>query len=135
MILYMCILCGLTIWCKVGFPSRGGRSALNRPVVRGSSLGAEEPSSQIKGPQFYQKGPLLCLKRPQICHYFVEKVHNFVQKNHPVEVSGYGPAPIIINSDVIDSQNTLIKIILIEESTIYKKQGHAVSSLSKMRLA
>ena len=53
---------------------------LTRPVARGSSLGAEEPPSQMKGPQFYQKGPLFCLKKPQIClkvHYFVEKVHNF----------------------------------------------------------
>ena len=34
---------------------------------QGGFLGAEEPPSQIKGPQSYQKGPLLCLKKPQIC--------------------------------------------------------------------
>ena len=34
---------------------------------QGASLGAEEPPSQIKDPQFYQKGPLFCLKKPQIC--------------------------------------------------------------------
>ena len=38
---------------------------------QGGSLGAEEPPSQIKGPQFYKKGPVFCLKIPQICY----KVH------------------------------------------------------------
>ena len=70
---------------------------LNRPVAKGGSLGAKEPPSQIKAPQFYQKGSLFCWKKLQICqncllfclrrpqncwkvHYFVQKVHNFTKK-------------------------------------------------------
>ena len=56
-----------------------------RPVAKGGSLGAEEPSS------LNIKGPLKSHSFVKNILYFVKKVHaHFVQKNPPEEVSGYG---------------------------------------------
>ena len=99
--------------------SRCGRTPLSnkRSTIspKRSTILFEKPQICQKGPlfclkyhKFFKKGPVFCLKNHKFLEkvhnfakrsssYLVEKVHNFVQKNHPVKVSGYGPAHYITN--------------------------------------